>query len=84
MKPIKKWGKKVLLDWATGKFYTIFEDGGVTTIKRLNLETGTAETVYTISGFAFIENLRIYNGKAYFLYKNDNTRNSRLYEVRIE
>ena len=84
MKLIKKWGKKVIMDDATGKFYTIFEDGGVTTIKRINIETGTAETVYTISGFAFVENLRIYNGKAYFLYKNDNTRNSRLYEVTIE
>lgn len=84
MRVIKKWKQKVIMDWATGKFYTIFEDGGVTTIKRINIETGTAETVYTISGFAFVENLRIYNGKAYFLYKNDNTRNSRLYEVSIE
>ena len=83
MKLIKKWGKKVIMDDATGKFYTIFIDGGVTTIKRINIEAGTAETVYTISGFAFVENLRIYNGKAYFLYKNDNTRNSRLYEVTI-
>ena len=84
MRVIKKWKRKVIMDWATGKFYTVFENGGVTTIKRVNLETGTAETVYTISGFAFVENLRIYNGKAYFLYKNDNTRNNRLYEVSIE
>ena len=69
---------------ATGRFYTTFVEDGVTTIKRVNLETGTAETVYTISGFAFVDNLRIYNGKVYFLYKNDNTRNSRLYEVSIE
>ncbi len=84
MRVIKKWDKKVILDWATGKFYTTFTDGGVTTIKRIDLEAGTAETVYTISGYAFVENLRIYNGKAYFLYKNDNTRNSRLYEVNID
>lgn len=84
MRVIKKWDKKVIMDWATGKFYTTFTDGGVTTIKRINLETGTAETVYTISGFAFVENLRIYNGEAYFLYKNDNTRYNRLYSVAIE
>lgn len=84
MKIIKKWNKKVILDDATGKFYTIFLDGGVTTIKRCNLEAGTAETVAVLGGFPFIENLRIYNGKAYFLYKNDNTRNNRLYEVTIE
>lgn len=84
MKIIKKWNKKVILDDATGKFYTIFLDGGVTTIKRCNLEEGTAETVAVLGGFAFIENLRIYNGKAYFLFKNDNTRNNRLYEITIE
>ncbi|MBP5220701.1 MAG: hypothetical protein J6034_08395 [Bacteroidaceae bacterium] len=84
MKLIKKWGRKVIMDDATGKFYTIFVDNGVTTIKRINIETGTTDKTFVIGGFAFIENLRIYNGKAYFLYKNDNTRNSRLYEVRIE
>lgn len=84
MKLIKKWGKKVIMDDATGKFYTIFVDNGVTTIKRINIENGTTDKTFVIGGFAFIENLRIYNGKAYFLYKNDNTRNSRLYEVRIE
>jgi len=84
MKVIKKWNKKVILDDATGVFYTIFLDGGVTTIKRCNLEAGTAETVAVLGGFPFIENLRIYNGKAYFLFKNDNTRNNRLYEVKIE
>ena len=84
MRVIKKWDKKVILDWATGDFYTTFTDGGVTTIKKIDIETGTAETVAVLGGFPFIENLRIYNGKAYFLFKNDNTRNSRLYEVKIE
>ena len=84
MRVIKKWGKKVLLDAATGKFYTVFVEDGVTTIRRINLETGLAENVAVLGGFPFIENLRIYNGKAYFLFKNDNTRNSRLYEVKIE
>ena len=84
MRVIKKWGKKVIMDDATGKFYTIFVDDGVTTIRRINIETGTTDKTFVIGGFPFIENLRIYNGKAYFLYKNDNTRNSRLYEVRIE
>ena len=84
MRVIKKWGKKVIMDSATGKFYTIFVEDGITTIKKINIENGTAETIAVFGGFPFIENLRIYNGKAYFLYKNDNTRNSRLYEVTIE
>ena len=84
MKVISKWSKKVILDEACGVFYTTFEEDAITTIKKIDIENGTAETVAVFGGFPFIENLRIYNGKAYFLYKNDNTRNSRLYEVRIE
>lgn len=84
MKMIKKWDNKVILDWATGKFYTTFTDGGVTTIKRCNLEEGTASVVAVLGGFPFIESLRIYNGKAYFLFKNDNTHFNRLYSVAIE
>lgn len=84
MKMIKKWDTKVILDWATGKFYTTFTDGGVTTIKRCNLEEGTADVVAVLGGFPFIESLRIYNGKAYFLFKNDNTKYNRLFSVAIE
>ena len=84
MRVIKKWGKKVILDSATGRFYTTFVEDGITTIKIIDIENGTAETIAVLGGFPFIENLRIYNGKAYFLFKNDNTRNSRLYEVKIE
>lgn len=84
MKLIKKWDSKVILDWATGKFYTTFTDGGVTTIKRCNLEEGTADVVAVLGGFPFIESLRIFNGKAYFLFKNDNTHYNRLYSVAIE
>ena len=84
MKVISKWNKKVILDEACGVFYTTFEEDAITTIKKIDIENGTAETVAVFGGFPFVENLRIYNGKAYFLYKNDNTRNCRLYEVRIE
>ena len=84
MQVIKKWGKKVIMDAATGKFYTIFIDDGITTLKKIDIENGTAETVAVFGGFPFIENLRIYNGKAYFLYANDVSRNKRLYEVVIE
>ena len=84
MKVIQKWNKKVILDEATSKFYTTFVEDGITTIKKINIEKGTAETVSVLGGFPFIENLRIHNGKAYFLYANDYTNNKRLYEVVIE
>ena len=84
MKVISKWNKKVILDEACGVFYTTFEEDAITTIKKIDIENGTAETVAVFGGFPFIENLRIYNGKAYFLYANDVSRNKRLYEVVIE
>ena len=84
MKVIKKWNRKVILDEARGAFYTTFVEDGITTVKKINLEDGTAETVAVFGGFPFIENLRIHNGKAYFLFKDDSSRNSRLYEVAIE
>ena len=84
MKVIQKWNKKVILDEATSTFYTTFVEDGITTIKRINMEEGTAETVSVLGGFPFIENLRINDGKAYFLFADDNSRNKRLYEVAIE
>ena len=85
MQVIKKWGKKVIMDAATGKFYTIFIDDGITTLKKINIENGTAETTAVFGGFPFIDDkLKIYDGKAYFLYANDVSRNKRLYEVVIE
>ena len=84
MKVIQKWNRKVILDEATSTFYTTFVEDGITTIKRIYIDEGTAETVSVLGGFPFIENLRIHNGKAYFLYANDYTNNKRLYEVAIE
>ena len=84
MKVIQKWEKKVLLDEATSCFYTTFVEDGITTIRKIDIEKGTAETISVLGGYPFIENLRIHNGKAYFLFADDNTHNKRLYEVAIE
>ena len=83
MKVIQKWNKKVILDEATSIFYTTFVEDGITTIKRIDVENGTAETVSVLGGFPFIENLRIHGGKAYFLFADDNSKNKRLYEVNL-
>ena len=83
MKVIQKWNKKVILDEATSIFYTTFVEDGITTIKRIDVENGTTETVSVLGGFPFIENLRIHGGKAYFLFADDNSKNKRLYEVNL-
>ena len=83
MKVIQKWNKKVILDEATSTFYTTFIYDGITTIKKIDVDEGTAETVSVLGVFPFIENMRIHNGKAYFLFADDNSRNKRLYEVKL-
>lgn len=81
---VEGWNKKILMDAQNNAFYAVFLTNGITTLKKIEIKNGTAETVAVFGGFPFIENLRIYNGKAYFLYANDVSRNKRLYEVVIE
>lgn len=65
-------------------FYAVFLSDGITTLKKIDIATGTAETTAVFGGFPFIDDkLKIYDGKAYFLYANDVSRNKRLYEVTI-
>ena len=82
---VEGWNKKVLMDAQNNAFYAVFLTDGITTLKKIDIITGTAETIAVFGGFPYIDDkLKIHNGKAYFLYKNDNTRNSRLFEVTIK
>ena len=81
---VEGWNKKVLMDENNSSFYAVFLNQGITTLKKIDVETGTVSNSAMFGGFPFIENLRIYGGKAYFLYANDYTNNKRLYEVALE
>ena len=81
---VEGWNKKVLMDENNSSFYAVFLNQGITTLKKIDVETGTVSNSAMFGGFPFIENLRIYDGKAYFLYANDYTNNTRLYEVALE
>ena len=81
---VEGWNKKVLMDENNSSFYAVFLNQGITTLKKIDVETGTVSNSAMFGGFPFIENLRIYDGKAYFIYANDYTNNKRLYEVALE
>ncbi len=81
---VEGWNKKVLMDEHNSSFYAVFLNQGVTTLKKIDVAHGTVSNSAVFGGFPFIEKLKIYNGKAYFLYANDYTNNKRLYEVAIE
>ena len=72
------------MDEQNSAFYAVFLNQGVTTLKKIDVAHGTVSNSAVFGGFPFIEKLKIYNGKAYFLYANDYTNNKRLYEVAIE
>ena len=81
---VEGWNKKVLMDEHNSSFYAVFLNQGVTTLKKIDVAHGTVSNSAVLGGFPFVEKLKIYNGKAYFLYANDYTNNKRLYEVAIE
>ncbi|MBR4155507.1 MAG: hypothetical protein IKU01_02225 [Bacteroidales bacterium] len=81
---VEGWNKKVLMDERNSSFYAVFLNHGITTLKKIDVAHGTVSNSAVFGGFPFIEKLKVYNGKAYFLFANDYTNNKRLYEVAIE
>ena len=71
-------------DLARKEFYTFFVNDGVYTLKRIDLETGTASSVMDLSGYPFADNIRIHDGVLYFIYPTGINHRKALYRVRIE
>ena len=84
MEPDRRWKRKMLVDQARKEFYTFFVNDGLCTLKRINLETGTATAVMDLSGYPFAENMRIHDGVLYFLYPTGFNHRRALYQVMIE
>ena len=80
----RRWKQKMLYDAARKEFYTFFVTDGVYTLKRIELETGTATSVMDLSGYPFAQNMRIHDGVLYFIYPTGVNRRKALYRVRIE
>lgn len=84
MVPDHRWKQKMLVDMARKEFYTFFVNDGIYTLKRIDLETGTATTVMDLSGYPFAQNLRIHDGVLYFIYPTGTNKRKALYQMRIE
>ena len=82
--PDRRWKRKMLVDQARKEFYTIFVNDGLCTLKRIDLQTGTATAVIDLSGYPFAENMRIHDGVLYFIYPTGFNKRKALYQVRIE
>ncbi|MBR4148426.1 MAG: hypothetical protein IKU00_11175 [Bacteroidales bacterium] len=80
----KRWKKSMMVDRARKEFYSFFVTDGMSTLMRINLETGTATPILDLSGYPFAEMLRVHNGVLYFLYPTGNNHRQALYQVNIE
>ncbi len=61
---------KVYRDRINGEFYTSYEKSGISTLYKINTQTGTATYMAKIPNFVFVENIIIRNSEAFFLYKD--------------
>jgi hypothetical protein len=66
---MKGFTEEIIIDPVSEKVYVLFQYNGISTLCRINPKSGKIIEKITIPSFPFIENIRIYNGYLFFLYK---------------
>lgn len=62
--------KKIFVqDVMTGSCYAVFEDKGICSIGKIDLNTGRIIRDVKIPSFPFVEKISVHDGKLFFLYK---------------
>ncbi len=61
--------EEIFADEITGKAYALYKNNGISTIREISLITGEVGKEITIPDFKYIENIKVRNGFAYFLYR---------------
>ena len=69
----KDWKREIFLDHETGKVYALFRDDGISVLKEISLKTGQAISSVQIPDLPFVSDIKISNGKLYFLYTDHNS-----------
>ncbi|MFH0866921.1 MAG: carboxypeptidase-like regulatory domain-containing protein [Bacteroidota bacterium] len=75
----KNWKREIYFDESSGKAYAMFRKSGISTLKEIDIETGELINSVQIPDLPFVDNIKINNGKLYFLY----TDHSRSEELRM-
>lgn len=78
----KNWKSEILNDEATGRFYTLMDHGKNTLVLEINTYDGTTAE-YMLLEKAFVQKVKVFNGRLYFLYKDFafSDRNLKLHRV---
>ena len=79
----EEWKKEVLVDRVRNEFYTVFEDGGVMSISKIDLKTGKTKVVAKLTDFHFVQLPAVNDGTLYFMYHTGPTHSKALYRMRI-
>ena len=77
------WKKEVLVDMARKEFYTVFEEDGVMSISKIDLNTGQVIEVAKLSSFLFVQLPMVNDGILYFMYHTGPTHSKALYRMMI-
>lgn len=80
----KSFTNDLFIDKIQSKVYTLFRKNGISLIKQISTVNGEIIQSIEIPDFVFIEKIKIYDGKVYFLYKTkDLTEYKKLYCMKI-
>lgn len=79
----RKWKPGIISDAVAGRFYTLQEQGKQTLVLEINTQDGSTSERLVLDK-PFVQNLQVFNGQTYFLYKDFafNDRNLRLHRVK--
>lgn len=81
------WDENIIVDKSTGTCYAQFSTDGIVTLKEINTRTGKIVSETKLDYHSFPENIQIYDGFVYYIFRNDkNTaKNNRrnLYKMNI-
>jgi len=69
LKKNKNWNGEIYYDRGFNKFYAGFVFRGIITIREIDIYSGELGKEHILAGYAHIENIRIYEGRLFFLYK---------------
>lgn len=64
----RHWKKLLLQDESSGAVFTVHQRNGRTTIRKIDLQTGSLGTPFTLF-YRNVENLQVDNGEVYYIYR---------------
>lgn len=72
----KHWKHQMFIDEKSGKAFAMFDGGGITELKEINLNNGKIDNSYKIP-FVFVKDIKVRDNYIYFIYKTNDYNSSK-------